>query len=112
MRIVPPPHAPPERHPSYSARQKRGATAVTSIMIVPGEYEDCTAATRTKQLQTIQTIQQTNIPVKITFTIQKERKNKNKWISYIRSSFIQRQRIQYAEIHIVKHAEYQRYVPS
>ena len=54
-------------------------------MIVPGEYEDCTAATSTKQLQTIQTIH-TNIPVKITFTIQKERKNKNKLISYIRSS--------------------------
>ena len=36
------------------------------------------------QLQTIQTIE-TNIPVKITLTIQKERKNKNKLTSYIRS---------------------------
>ena len=50
------------------------------------------------QLQTIQTIQ-TNIPVKLTFTIQKERKNENEMISYIQSA-IQRQRTQY-----------QRYVP-
>ena len=52
------------------------------------------------QLQTIQTIQ-TNIPVKLTFTIQKERKNENEMISYIQSA-IQRQRT------IVKQAEYQR----